>query len=113
MARKMANVQAVLEECILTSTAEGAEKKKQSSLESDQLADNGIELGKPAAEEQCKPPRPKRRKRSRKKSFKGFKERCKGKNKELTELVKKIEVENEVLNEKNKSLIKKSLILQR
>lgn len=43
MARKIANVQAVLEECILTSTAEGAEKKKQSSLESDQLADDGID----------------------------------------------------------------------
>lgn len=108
----MADVQAVLAECVLTSTTERAEKRKQGSVESD-LADDGVELGKPAVEDQCKPSRPKRKKRSRKKSFKGSKERCKGKNKELTDLVRKFQVENEVLNEKNKSLVKKSLMLQR
>lgn len=52
-------------------------------------------------------------KKKSKKTFRGFKERCREKNDELSQLVKKIKVENEVLTEKNSVLAKRSQVLKR
>ena len=116
MAREMALAAAdVVAECLLTTTTEQAKEeglggntdKNSEDLDTQEFSAKGQD---PRSQPKFKK---KRKKRSRKTTFKGSKERCRRKNKELTQLMKKFQVENEVLNEKNSTLIKRSLMLQR
>lgn len=105
----------IVAECQLTTTEQGkAERSGSTGQNIEEELDRPESIAKEKGSEDPKPKvKRKRKKRSRKNTFKGSKERCRLKNKELAHLVKKCKEENEVLNEKNTALIKRSLMLQR